>query len=346
MTINKNINVKNNIIIAIILLISILLLWQLSKVLIPFFIGIFLAYLLDPIVDLLEEKKISRGFGTFIVLLIFYISLLLTILLIFPIFIEQTKGFLTLFPNLMDEVEKIINLILKYFRKSFNDIEKLDILLGLKNNIPILIDKILNNLMFSSLAVFNFFGLIIITPVISWYLLKDWDFIKSRIEKSVPIKHKKKFLKNAEDINHILASYFRGQFLVSFLLAIYYSVTFFLIDLNYSLFLGIFTGLLTFIPILGILISMVTSILLAFLQYFNFIYIIYVLSIFLIGQLLESYLLTPKIIGKKLGIHPAMIIFSVIVFGAVFGIVGIFFAIPLTSIFIFYFEKFIKNINK
>ena len=340
------IKINKDILLLLIFIFILLFLWHFSNILISFFVAIFVAYLLDPLVDLLEEKKLGRSLATTLVLFFFFLGFLLISFLILPILVQQIREFLNLFPNLIDETERIINLIIGYIRNFFFNYQSEEILLDFKNNFYVIFDKLFNNVMLSSFAVINLLGIVLITPIITWYTLKDWDKIIGSIEKNLPKKHKKNIKQNIKEIDAIFSIYFRGQFLVSVSLTVFYSICFFIIDLNYSIFLGLFTGFLSLIPLIGILISFIISILLAFLQFYDYIHLLYIIFIFIFGQLLESYILTPKIIGKKLGIHPVVIILSIIVFGSIFGILGVFFAIPLTAIIIIYSAKLLNYLNR
>tara|TARA_E500000178_G_scaffold222394_1_gene219401 strand:- start:20 stop:1045 length:1026 start_codon:yes stop_codon:yes gene_type:complete len=340
------IKINKDILLLLIFIFILLFLWHFSNILISFFVAIFVAYLLDPLVDLLEEKKLGRTLATTLVLFFFFLGFLLISFLILPILVQQIREFLNLFPNLIDETERIINLIIGYIRNFFFNYQSEEILLDFKNNFYVIFDKLFNNVMLSSFAVINLLGIVLITPIITWYTLKDWDKIIGSIEKNLPKKHKKNIKQNIKEIDAIFSIYFRGQFLVSVSLTVFYSICFFIIDLNYSIFLGLFTGFLSLIPLIGILISFIISILLAFLQFYDYIHLLYIIFIFIFGQLLESYILTPKIIGKKLGIHPVVIILSIIVFGSIFGILGVFFAIPLTAIIIIYSAKLLNYLNR
>ena len=340
------IKINKDILLFLIFVSILFFLWHFSNILISFFVAIFVAYLLDPLVDLLEEKKLGRSLATTLVLFFFFLSFLLISFLILPILIQQIKGFLNLFPNIINETERIINLIIGYIRNFFFNYQSEDILVDFKNNFYVIFDKLFKNVMSSSLAVINLLGIVLITPIITWYILKDWDKIIGSIEKNLPKKYKKNLKKNIKEIDAILAIYFRGQFLVSFSLTVFYSICFFIIDLNYSIFLGVFTGFLSLVPLIGILMSFIISILLTFLQFYDYIHLLYIIFIFTSGQFLESYILTPKIIGKKLGIHPVIIILSIILFGSIFGIFGVFFAIPLTAITILYAVKLVNYLNR
>ena len=340
--------IKTNKIIIIIIfsLLVLLLSWQLSKVLFPFYVGIFLAYLLDPLVDKMEKRKINRGLSSSLVLIFFTVGLITIFLLLFPILIKQFNGFLVYFPNLINNTENIINQIIKYVQNNILNNYNNEIIISFKDPITVIFKKLLNKLMLSSMAFFNFLGLLIITPIVTWYILRDWDNIIKKIEKNIPIVNKRKLNKNINEIDNILSIYFRGQFLVSIFLAIYYIISFFVLDIEYFLFLGLLAGILSLLPVIGILISLIITLFLAFLQFYDYYYILYVLLIFAFAQLIESNILTPKIIGKKLGLHPVVVILSIVVFGSLFGIFGIFFAIPVTAIVTLYLIKTVEYLKK
>ena len=159
----------------------------------------------------------------------------------------------------------------------------------------------------------------------------------------MPSKLKKTVIKYAKEMDIIFSAYLRGQILVSLFLTLFYFSTFYLIGLNYSLFVGIFAGFFSFIPLIGIVVSFIITALLAYLQFLDALQMLYILFIFFAAQLLESNFLTPKLVGKKLGLHPLAVLFSIFVFGALFGIIGIIFATPLMATIVFIFKSNLKN---
>ena len=218
-----------------------------------------------------------------------------------------------------------------------------DLLNNILPNFSNLITGFLRNIVSSSLAVFNIITIILVTPIVSWYFLKDWDDIIINFNSLLSSKHKKIVIKYAKEVDLIFSAYLRGQILVSLFLTLFYFSTFYIIGLNYSLFVGIFAGFFSFIPLIGIIVSFFITALLAYLQFLDILTIFYILLIFLAAQLLESNFLTPKLIGKKLGLHPLAVLFSIFVFGALFGIIGIIFATPLMATIVFIFKSNLKN---
>ncbi len=321
----------------------IILIGYLFEVLIPFFFGMLVAYLLDPLVDYLEKNKIKRGIATTIIIFLFFLIILILFFLIFPILSIQLKNFLIEFPTVINTLNHKINFIIEYLQKKALLQSNSDILNNIIPNLSNLITGFIRNIVSSSLAVFNIITIILITPIVSWYFLKDWDDIIINFNGLFSSKHKKIVIKYAKELDLIFSAYLRGQILVSLFLTFFYFATFYIIGLNYSLFVGVFAGFFSFIPLVGIVISFFMTALLAYLQFLDTLIIFYISLIFLSAQLLESNFLTPKLVGKKLGLHPLAVLFAIFVFGALFGIIGIIFATPLMAAIVFIFKNNLKN---
>ncbi len=338
----KNIT-KKKIIYFLLAGIIVFLLLYLSSVLLPFFIGIFIAYLLDPCVDWLEKNNINRGFATLFVLFLFFLIFSFVTFLILPILFSQIVSFINEFPNIIYELDNRLSIAIDFLREKITFLPVSELLNNMMPSLSKLAPKFLNSLISSSLALINIIGLLFITPIVSWYLLKDWDKISKAIMRILSSRYKNLLLDYSDNIKSILDSYLRGQLLVSLSLCIYYFLLFYFLDLNYSLFVGVFAGFFSFIPLIGIVFSFLVTCTLAYLQFVEPIYVIYILMIFVGGQLLEANLLTPKLIGDKLGLHPLVIILSIFIFGALFGIIGIIFSIPITSIILLVLRKNLMN---
>ena len=230
------------------LTILIILIGYLFDILIPFFFGILVAYLLDPLVDYLETNKIKRGIATSITLFLFFLIIFILFFLIFPILSIQLKNFLIEFPTVIDVLNQKVNFIIEYMQKKAFQESNSDILKNILPNFSNLITGFLRKIVSSSLAVFNIITIILVTPIVSWYFLKDWDDIIINFNSLFSSKNKKIVIKYAKEVDLIFSAYFRGQILVSLFLTLFYFITFYMIGLNYSLFVGIFAGFFSFIP--------------------------------------------------------------------------------------------------
>ena len=324
------------------LAILIILIGYLFEILLPFFFGILVAYLLDPLVDYLEKNKIKRGIATTIILFLFFLMILILFFLIFPILSIQLKNFLIEFPSVIGIFNQKANIVIEHLQKKAFLQSNSDILNNILPNFSNLVTSFLRNIVSSSLAVFNIITLILVTPIVSWYFLKDWDDIITNFKSLLSAKQKKTVIKYAREMDFIFSAYLRGQILVSLFLTFFYFSAFYIIGLNYSLFVGIFAGFFSFIPLIGIVISFFITALLAYLQFLDALTILYILLIFFAAQLLESNFLTPKLVGKKLGLHPLAVLFSIFVFGALFGILGIIFATPLMAAIVYIIKSNLK----
>ena len=322
--------------------ILIVLIGYLSKTLIPFFFGLLVAYLLDPLVDYLVENKVKRVIATTIILLLFFLIIFILSFLIFPVLSIQLNKFLIEFPTVINALNQKVNFIMEYLQKKTFQESNSDILNNILPNFSNLIIGFLKNIVSSSLAIFNIITIILVTPIVSWYFLKDWDDIIKKFTSLFTSKNKKVIIKYAKELDLIFSGYLRGQLLVSLLLIIFYFFTFYIVGLNYSLFVAIFAGFFSFIPLIGIIVSFFITALLAYLQFLDISSIFYILLIFFAAQLLESNFLTPKLVGKKLGLHPLAVLLSIFVFGALFGILGIIFATPLMATIVLIFKNNLK----
>ena len=222
------------------LAILIILIGYLFEILIPFFFGMLVAYLLDPLVDYLEKNKIKRGIATTIIIFLFFLIILILFFLIFPILSIQLKNFLIEFPTVINTLNHKINFIIEHLQKKSFLQSNSDILNNILPNFSNLITGFFKNIVSSSLAVFNIITIILVTPIVSWYFLKDWDNILMHLKSLLPSKQKKTFIKYEKEVDLIFSTYLRGQILVSLFLMLFYFSSFYILGLNYSLFIGIF----------------------------------------------------------------------------------------------------------
>ena len=306
-------------------------LYFLSDILRPFIIGFLLAYFLDPITDKIVNLKIPRSLGALFLIFIAFLIFIIFFLFILPIFYKQFYQFVQILPIFYEWILNTIENNLESFSgnkiqitenvKNFQD--------GIKSNIGFLFESFLS----STLSIFNFVLDSFITLILTFYLLLDWDRIVTFISSLIPKSQKKTISKIFVDIDLVLSQLFRGQLSVCFILSIYYGVSLFFVGLEGGLIIGIFAGLVSFIPLIGAIIGGGLAVLLSIFQFFDapiFIFIIFM--IFIIGQTIEGNFLTPKLVGQSAGIHPIWLILSLAFFGKIGGITGLILALPFTAI--------------
>ncbi len=330
---------------GILLIFVIFVLWILSPILPPFVVGLSIAYFLDPLVDFLEEKKINRGLATTLILIIFFMVFSLVFFLILPIIMNQFFEFLKNSPDLINRFQIFLDNTFEFIEISLEDYQINEMVSKLDFDSVSTLAELTAYILSSSMAILNTLGVIIITPVVSWYFLKDWDVIVAKINSLIPKKYTKEFNEITFDIDNVLSSFVRGQLTICLFMSIFYGIGLTVLGLKYSLIIGCFVGLISFIPYFGATFGFTISVILGLLEFNNTLFIGYIFLVFAVGQLLEGYILTPKLIGNKLGLHPVVIIFSILAGGSTFGLIGIFLSIPTLSIVIILAKKYLFNYN-
>lgn len=195
----------------------------------------------------------------------------------------------------------------------------------------------------SGYSIFLFSLNLILIPVVTFYLLRDWDKILLSAKKLIPRTWQPSFLKLVNDCNDVIGAFFRGQLLVMLFLALYYITTLTIINLPYSILIGLFIGLVAIVPYLGFTLGLLSAAVIAYSQNHDWIYLSYVILIFVIGHVLESYILSPKLVGGRIGLHPVAVIFSILAGGQLFGFVGVLFALPSAAVIMVLIKFFLER---
>ncbi len=312
------------------------LLWLFKSILLPFIVGMVLAYLLDPFADRLEKIKFSRFWASLIIVIFVTILFFGAFLLLVPLVIQQIIGLAERLPSYIAQLQILINQWLPdiYSLIGQERISQFESQLSsfLGEGIGIL-GALLAQIMQSSMTIINLFGLLIITPIVTFYLLTDWDRIVEKGDKLLPRAHRDEILLLFKDIDKAMAGVIRGQSSVVFLLAIFYATALTLSGLNFGLAIGLISGLLSFIPYVGFLVGLALSVGVALVQFWpDWVMILLILAIFMFGQFLEGNILYPKLVGKNIGIHPVWLMFALFACGLIFGFVGLLLAVPLVAI--------------
>lgn len=305
-------------------------LWGLGNVILPFLVGGAIAYFLDPVADRIERMGLSRTAATSIISIVALMIFALLALLVVPMLVRQLvqlvnaaptifgelQGFLsTNFPSIMDQ-ESVL-------RETLNSIGKTIQARGAE-----LAGSVLN----SALSVINAVVFIVVVPVVAFYLLLDWDNMVARIDSLVPVDHRETIRQLSRDIDRVLAGFVRGQVSVCLILGTFYSVALILAGLDFGLIVGAIAGIITFIPYVGALIGGALAIGLAFFQFWGeWLQIGIVAGIFALGQFLEGNIITPRLVGGSVGLHPVWLLFALSAFGTLFGFVGMLVAVPVAA---------------
>ncbi len=315
------------------------LLYSVKSVLTPFICSIVIAYFLNPLVERFHRKyHINRLRATSLILGLFFATLISSGLLIFPVMYSQTVDFINTVPGYMRtftvEFYPKISVFLNRLGFSFDgDFAHLAQKEELATKVFDFSKAMLGNAISSSSAIIDILSLIFIMPILLFYFLKDWDVMVRKIDEYLPQGGRQQIRKVFIDIDQTMSGYIRGQFNVCLMLGIFYAALLSCTGLNFGFLIGFMTGMLVFIPYVGMLIGVTTAIIVAIFQWgFDFGNIGLVSLVFLIGQVVESNFLTPKLVGSRIGLHPLWLIFGLFFFGVLFGFTGVLFAVPLTAI--------------
>ncbi|MVO16958.1 AI-2E family transporter [Parasedimentitalea huanghaiensis] len=311
-------------------LVFVVVLWALGDVLLPFVLGGAVAYLIDPIADRLERMGLTRAGATAVITVGSVLVFLLLLLVVIPTLIFQLIELVQVLPELFRDARAFA---FEKFPSLFDEKSQMH------QAITTLFDTlkshwvgVLETVLGSAVSLLNVVILIVIVPVVSIYLLLDWDRMTARIGELLPRDHAKTISRLAGEIDAVLASFIRGMGTVCLILGTYYAVALMLVGLNFGLAVGFIAGLVTFIPYLGALIGGALAIGLALFQFWGDWYSIGAVAIiFAIGQVIEGNVLTPKLVGNSVGLHPVWLLLALSVFGSLFGFVGMLVAVPMAA---------------
>ncbi len=305
-------------------------LWYLGNVLLPFVLGGAVAYCLDPIADRLERIGFSRVLATITITFLSAILFILSALLILPLLVTQLTGLFEATPEILRNLRTFLSEQFPALLDANSQLSKS--LAALGETIQSKGGAVLGSLISSAAGLVNILVLVVLVPVITFYLLMDWDRMVARIDELLPRDHAPVIRQLAREIDNTLSAFIRGQGMVSLLLGTYYAVALMLAGLQFGLVVGFITGLITFIPYVGALVGGTLAIGLALFQFWGeWIWIVVIAGIFFLGQFLEGNILTPKLIGGSVGLHPVWLIFALSAFGTLFGFVGMLVAVPMAA---------------
>jgi predicted PurR-regulated permease PerM len=310
-------------------------LWTFSPILLPFIAGLVLAYFLDPVADALQRLGFSRLAAALLIVILSILLLVVTLVILVPIVVDQLGRFAGDLPGIIQSLtQRFDELAPQWVKdalaKSGADVQGSVTQFAGKAAEWIL--SVLKTVLSGGLALVNLVSLMVVTPIVTFYLLVDWDDMVETVDGWVPREHLETVRGLGRDINSAMAGFIRGQGTVCLLLGFFYAVALSLAGLKFGLAIGLLAGALTFIPYAGALIGGVLAIGVALVQFWpDFWSIALVAAIFGAGQFLEGNFLSPKLVGKSVGLHPVWLMFALFAFGYAFGFVGLLLAVPLAA---------------
>ncbi|WP_208541219.1 AI-2E family transporter [Bartonella capreoli] len=308
-----------------------------GSVLLPFVAGLVLAYFLNPIVQLLEKVGIRRVFGTILITLFIVIVFVAALIILIPIVSWQIQQFVS--SGLPIYVSRIQNLLTesnfdwvgRYFGSDSNELQTdIKVLLGQSSDF---ITSLLNSLLRSGKSIVNIVSLLVVAPVVAFYMLLDWQRMVEAVDSWIPRDHLETVRSIFYEMDRAIAGFVRGQGTVCLILGGYYAIGLTITELNFGLLIGMFVGLISFIPYIGTMSGFILSGGVAWVQFYpdNWSRIVLVMAVFFIGQFIEGYILQPKLVGSSVGLHPVWLMFALFAFGSLFGFTGMLVAVPASA---------------
>lgn len=333
-----------------------LMVWLLRDMLLPFVVAMAVAYLADPVADWLERHRFSRIQATVLITVVFFVVSLLALLVIVPLVANQMLALLSQLPDYLERAAKLLQPLVQDLAglvrdraadvdtavagekaRDFVAANKDEGLAALKEYSSQAVSffaRLAGDVFRGGVALLNFLALLVITPVVTFYLLLEWDRMVAHINDLLPKRYAGVVRELTGDIDRTLAGFVRGQGAVCLTLMLYYSVLLSASGLGFGFVIGLASGALSFIPFVGAIFGALTSVGLALIQFWpdDMLRVGIVLAIYVAGQLLEAYVLTPKLVGNRIGLHPVWVMFGVLAGGVLFGFVGMLLALPAAAV--------------
>ena len=307
----------------------------LQEILLPFVAGLVLAYALNPLADTLERTGIGRLGAAALTVALLVVVFIVVLVILVPLLLQQAQQIVASLPADLESIRPQIEAWAKErLGDNFGQLQTaVEQGLGeISKNWTGIAGSIAHGVWDRGWAIIDFLAVLLITPIVVFYLLVDWPAMIRRLGEMLPRDHEVTIREVVADIDRALSAFIRGQGLVCLTLGTLYTVGLSLIGLKYGLLVGIFTGVMTFVPVVGSVLGLITASILAIVQAWpDLTLLLMVIGIFALGQALDASFLTPRIVGPKVGLHPVGLIFALFVFSYLFGFVGVLVAVPLAA---------------
>ena len=310
------------------------LLWVLSPILAPFLAAIILAYIFNPLVNWLAAHNVPRGAGTVLAVLLLVIIVATLLVIVLPLFYKEISQLTALIPNFLEHLKSTvvpwlnsrlgieIALDPASFRQFMQD--NLSDSGGIAKRVFVSVGT-------GGLAVVGILVTLALIPIVFFYVLRDWPLLVGNVNDMVPRRIHATVTGIAAEIDAVLSEFLRGQLLVMLIMAAFYVIGLWAVGLKFALPVGLITGLLVFVPYLGVGMGMVLGTVAAVIQFDALLGVALVWGVFGAGQIVESFFVTPKFVGRRIGLHPVAVIFALLAFGQVFGFFGVLLALPASA---------------
>ncbi len=309
--------------------------WLFNDILTPFVLGIVIAYLLNPLIKRFSKKGIKRTTGAALVTFLFYSLLVAIIVFIAPIVAKESTDLIDKFPEYLDRFFVLIEPYTLWIQENIGAQYITDAKQFVKENAGKILSVsggLAGGIAAGGQAVIGMATILILTPLVSFFMMREWPAITDWVEDLIPRQHETMIQDIIEQIDEKLSGFIRGQLTVAFLLGIIYAIALSIAGLNYGFLIGITAGVLSIIPLVGSTVGLLISVAVAWFQAGEISYVAIIAAIFIVGQIVEGNILSPKLLGDSVGLHPLWILFALMAGGALFGILGMLLAVPVAAV--------------
>ncbi|MCW9035756.1 MAG: AI-2E family transporter [Rhodospirillales bacterium] len=307
----------------------------LRSVLMPFVVGMAIAYFLDPVADKLEEKGLSRTLATAVLTIGFFAFAIILVLLLLPVLQSQFLGFAERLPGYIETLHTWLAPLTEKIQAALitADMEQLKNAVGDYGGMIVRwAGEVIKSLLSGGKAIVDVISLIFISPLVTFYMIRDYDRIVAKIDSWLPRNNAETIREQMRIIDDTMSGFLRGQATVCLILGAFYATCLSLIGLDFGLVVGIGAGIISFIPYFGAIVGFAVGMGIALAQFGDIMNIALVAAVFGIGQVLEGNFLTPKLVGEKIGLHPVWVIFALLAGGTLIGFTGVVIAIPVAAV--------------
>jgi len=309
--------------------------WWFSPILTPFVLASCIAYFLDPLADQLERFGVRRGLGAFLLIFCLFATCLLALLVLYPLVIQQIGVLLTRLPAYVTSITNLVREALERAQEAFGpevvDAQLRDLAVRQAGTMVNFLGTGVSRLIGGGVALVNVFTLLVVTPVVAFYLLRDWPSIVRRVDGWLPRRSAHTLRQLARDTDRVLSAWLRGQLLCCLVLAVFYAVGLQLVGLELGLMIGLLAGVLSFIPYVGSITGFACALLLAAAQFGTWEGVGLVVLVFMVGQFVEGYIIYPRLLGDRVELHAVWVIFALFAGGVTFGFLGVLLAVPMAA---------------
>lgn len=317
---------------------AVALLYLLAPVLTPFMAAALLAYMGDPVVDRLERWRLSRTWAVVVVFTVLSLLFLLLLFILVPLLERQFALLASKLPAYIDWLQQkglpAAGARLGFDLGDFDLASLKELVAGQLKGVGGIAATLWKAVTHSGLTLLGWLANLLLIPVVTFYLLRDWDLLLQRIHMLLPRPFEAVVVRLARESDEVLGSFFRGQLLVMLSLATVYSIGLWIVGLDLALLIGMIAGLVSFVPYLGFIIGILMAGIAAVMQFHEALPLLYVAIVFMVGQALEGMVLTPWLVGEKIGLHPVAVIFAVLAGGQLFGFFGVLLALPVAAVIV------------